>query len=184
MSDLVAVTAFGRTDARHVRLGSFVLAEQVDIGLASFAMRRDAAAPHIEGFQLPEAGAWVEGGAISAFWTGPAQWMIEAKGRAQDNLEKHLGTAVPEAAVTEQTHGWVILEILSEAGPRPIERAMEKLVNCDPARFGPGKATRTGIQHMSVFVIRRSPELLAVLGMRSMAHSLWHALETAVARLA
>jgi heterotetrameric sarcosine oxidase gamma subunit len=181
--ELVALTAFGRTDARRIRFGSLVLAEEVSIGLASLAVRRGAAPPHVEGTQLPEAGAWVEGSTISAFWTGPAQWMIEAKSRAQDDLEKDLRAAIPEAAVTEQTHGWVILEIRSEVGPRPIERAMEKLVNCDLARLAPGRATRTGIEHMNVFVIRRSPEILAVLGTRSMADSLWHALETAVARL-
>ena len=42
---------------------------------------------------------------------------------------------------------------------------------------------RSGLEHTSVFVIRRSPTGVAMLGMRSMAGSFWHALETAAARV-
>ncbi|TIQ13528.1 MAG: sarcosine oxidase subunit gamma, partial [Mesorhizobium sp.] len=58
-----------------------------------------------------------------------------------------------------------------------------KLVNIDLANFGPGGATRTGLEHMSCFVIRRGDVHAAVLGARSSAGSLWHALETAAKRL-
>jgi sarcosine oxidase subunit gamma len=37
---------------------------------------------------------------------------------------------------------------------------------------------------MSVFVIRRAPDRLAILGMRSAAETLWHVIETASRRQA
>ena len=59
---------------------------------------------------------------------------------------------------------------------------LEKLVNIDLRAFGPGYATRTGLHHMAVFVIRRGAGKVSFLGMRSAAGSLWHVLASAVAR--
>ncbi|TIY01667.1 MAG: sarcosine oxidase subunit gamma, partial [Mesorhizobium sp.] len=69
------------------------------------------------------------------------------------------------------------------AGSRPLNALLSKLVNVDLADFGPGRATRTGLEHMTCFVIRRGDAHIAVLGARSSAGSLWHALETAAKRL-
>jgi sarcosine oxidase subunit gamma len=118
------------------------------------------------------------------FWAGPDQWMAVAEGRAETDFADELSTLCPLCSITEQTDGFVLFEISSEAGEVPIHALMSKLVNLDPTRLCAGSATRTGLEHMSVFVIRRSPAHLAVLGMRSAAASLWHALETAVSRLA
>lgn len=183
MPDLAPLTAFGRVEARRHRFGPVVLAEAVSLGLASLAVRRDAPAPELRGLTLPGPGAWAEGEEVAAFWIAPGQWMVEVKDSADADLERDLKMALPHAAVTGQTDGWVVLEVTSEAGPRPLDRILEKLVNLDQSRFGPGSATRTGIEHMSVFVIRRSPTVLAVLGMRSAAGTLWHAVETAASRI-
>lgn len=184
MPDLAPTTAFGRTDARRRRFGAVVLSENITLGLASLAVPRDAAPPWLKGLQLPGPGTWVGGAETSAFWIAPNQWMIEVPDGADADLEGDLRTAVPNAAVTGQTDGWTVLEMASDAGPRPLECILEKLVNLDLDRLKPGSATRTGLEHMSVFVIRRSPTTLAVLGMRSAAGSLWHALDVAVSRVA
>lgn len=113
------------------------------------------------GLDLPGPGQFANG----AFWTGPDQWMLERP--------------APEGALTtDQTDAWVVLEIEGN-----IEPLLEKLVNIDPARIAPGHATRTALEHMGVFVIRRSATQVAVLGMRSAAGSLWQALEIAAKRL-
>ncbi|TIV87535.1 MAG: sarcosine oxidase subunit gamma, partial [Mesorhizobium sp.] len=88
-----------------------------------------------------------------------------------------------DCAVTEQTDGWIAFEIVSRAGTAPLEALLSKLVNIDFADFGPGRATRTGLEHISCFVIRRSETHVAMLGARSFAGSLWHALETAAQRV-
>lgn len=184
MPDLAPLTALGRAEARRQRFGPLVVSENVRLGLASLAIRRDAPTPEPMGLHLPGPGGWIEDAQGSAFWIAPHQWMIEVPDGAGTDLERDLRAAVPDAAVTDQTDGWVVLEISSDAGPRPLERVLEKLVNLDLDRFGPGSATRTGVDHMSVFVIRRSATAVAVLGMRSAAGSLWHAVEAAVSRAA
>lgn len=71
----------------------------------------------------------------------------------------------------------------SSTNAATILNPLEKLVNIDAASFGPGHATRTGLDPMSVFVVRRTKDRLAILGMRSLAVSLWQAIGTVAERL-
>jgi heterotetrameric sarcosine oxidase gamma subunit len=182
--ELAPLTALGEAEPRRRQFGALALTEIVSLGLASLAVHRDGPAPAIRGLLLPGPGAWAEHAELAAFWTGPGQWMLEIRDGADADLERDLKAADTEAAITTQTDGWLVVEIASAAGPGALERVLEKLVNLDLNRFGPGSATRTHLHHMSVFVVRRSPAIVAVFGMRSMADSLWHALETAVSRAA
>lgn len=182
MTDLVAVTALGGSAPATARFGALGLAETPDLALASLALREGAAPPVLPDLVLPGPGGWAAGGDLAAFWTGPGQWMIEGPGRAEADFAGEIATLAPGAAVTEQTDAWVAFDIASTAGAGPILRLMEKLVNIDVAGFGSGRATRTGLEHMSVFLVRRAEDRLGVLGMRSAAGSLWHALTTAAAR--
>nr|WP_153747247.1 sarcosine oxidase subunit gamma [Rhodovulum strictum] len=181
---MTPITALGADLPRCARFGPLTLTETPGLALASLALRRGTAAPALFGLTLPSPGGWVAGAGVAAFWTGPGQWMIEAEGRAEHDFAAEVKRAAPGCSVTEQTDGWVAIEIASSAGADPLIRLMEKLVNVDAATFGPGRATRTALEHMGVFLIRRAEDRLAVLGMRSAAGSLWHALETAASRLA
>jgi heterotetrameric sarcosine oxidase gamma subunit len=183
VTDLIPTTALGATLARAQVFGALTLRENPGLALASLGVQRDAAQPVPMGLVLPGPGGWAAGQGISAFWTGPGQWMIEAEGRAEEDFAGALQATVPEAAVTEQTDGFVVFELTSTAGGAPICAMLEKLVNLDAQAFAPGAATRTGLEHMSVFVIRRAEHQCAVIGMRSFAGSLWHALSTAAERL-
>lgn len=182
MTDLSPIPALGGSTARIAKIGALTLAENTGLGLASLALRRGSAQPVPMGLALPGPGLWHAGNGIAAFWTGPGQWMLEAEGRAEEDFARALKQAAPDCSVTEQTDGFVAFEIVSVAGGAPIVRLMEKLVNVDAAGFGPGCATRTGLEHMSVFVIRRAEDRLAIVGMRTLAGSLWHAIETAAMR--
>ena len=173
-TDLAPICALGAAVPQSRTIGAVTLTENAELGLASLALRRGGAAPGL-GFTLPGPGGWAEGEGIAAFWTGPDQWMVEFPDRAASDVAA--GLAGPGVSVTEQTDGFAAFEI---AAPEPVLVAlMEKLVNVDPARFGPGSATRCGFHHMSVFVIRRAADRLAVLGMRSAAGTIWHALANA-----
>jgi len=183
VSDLKPITALGGAVARAQSFGALSIVENSGLALASLALRRDAMQPAPMGLSLPGPGRWAAGREIAAFWTGPGQWMVEAEGRAEEDFAAALKPQAPGCSVTEQTDGWVAFEVSSVAGGMPIRRLMEKLVNVDAAGFGPGSATRTGLEHMSVFLIRRAEDRLAVIGMRTLAGALWHALETAAARL-
>ncbi len=123
------------------------------------------------------------GDGYGAFWIGPGQWMIEGQGRAESDFAAEVLAQAPGASVTEQTDGFAAIEITSSAGGAPIAALIEKLANVDPRQLTPGTAMRTGLEHMTVFLIRRDEEKLAVIGMRSYADALWHALEVAATRL-
>lgn len=183
MTDLVSITALGGDIPRTLRFGALGITENAGLGLASLALRRGEAEPRPYGLHLPGPGLWAGGQGMGAFWTGHDQWMIEADGRAEEDFAHDLKIHAPGCSVTEQTDGWVCFEILSAQGGVPVTRLMQALVNIDAEAFGPGSATRTGLEHMSVFVIRRAADRLAILGMRSSAGSLWHAITTAAERL-
>lgn len=177
MTDLTPICALGAALPRSRAIGAVTLTENADLGLASLARRQGAAAPDL-GLALPGPGGWTEGAGIGAFWTGPDQWMIEFPGRAAEDVAALV--AAPGCSVTEQSDGFVAFEI---AAPEPeLLALLSKLVNVDPARFTPGSATRTGFHHMSVFVIRRAADRMALLGMRSAAGTIWHALVDAAER--
>ena len=179
MTDLVATNAFGGTAPRVQRLGPVTLSERMDIGLASLACAGTPPEPFGMGLAAP--GRAVAGEGVGNFWMAPGQWMIEGTGRGDDDFAGALLGEVPGAIVTDQTDGWVILDIDGPAAA--IEQMRERLVNLPAGALAPGGATRTLLHHMTVFVIRRGPDRLTVMVMRSYAGSLWHALAEVAGRL-
>lgn len=184
MPDLKPITALGGGTARTVMHCALTLTENTGLALASLALRRGTAEPAPFGLRLPGPGLWASNDNAAALWTGPGQWLLEAPDRAESDFAAEVAAACPGCSVTEQTDSFAAFDVCSAAGEAPIIALMAKLVNLDPSRFGPGTATRTGLEHMSGFVIRRALDRLGVIGMRSAAGTLWHALETAAARLA
>lgn len=79
------------------------------------------------------------------------------------------------ASVTEQSGGWCRFDL---AGPRLAE-VFALLCSAD-LRASTGFATRTAIDHLGCFVIKRDDARISVLGPRSSAGSLHHALLTAM----
>lgn len=179
MADLAPLSALGSAMPRSQRFAALMLTENPSHGLASLSLSPGAAAPRI-GLDLPGPGRWVEGSGRSAFWTGPDQWMIEFPGQADQDVAALLVQEAPGCAITEQTDGFVAFDL--EGPEAAVLAVLEKLVNIDLRAFGPGYATRTGLHHMAVFVIRRGAGKVSFLGMRSAAGSLWHALASAAAR--
>ncbi len=182
MPDLLSACAPGAAAPRQARCGALALRENTALALASLTLRRDQDLPALSGLALPGPGGLAAGDGMAAFWTGPGQWMIEGPDQAEGDFAARVRAAAPGASVTEQTDGFVTFEIVSDAGAAPVEALLSRLVNIDLAAFGPGRATRTGLEHMSVFVLRRAPDRAALMGMRSAATSLWHTLETAAKR--
>lgn len=177
MTDLTPITALGGNAPAQQRFGALRLTENAGLALASLALRQGAQLPTPMGLELPGPGKWVAGHGLAAFWTGPDQWMIEAENRATEDFAANLAAHAAGCSITEQTDGWAVFEIESDSGDAPIRAMMEKLVNLDVMAFGPGGATRTGLHHMSVFLIRRAENKLAIMTMRSTANELWHVLE-------
>lgn len=184
MTDLIPLTALGATDLRSERLGALTIAEDDSYGLASLTLRKGQNAPTPFGLTLPQAGFAAQSGSTSAIWTGHDQWMIVGAGQGQTDFAAQVLAQAPNSSVTEHTDGFVCVDIRSNAGGLPIAALMSKLVNLPPEAYATGRATRTGLDHMTVFLYRREEEHLSILGLRSYAGSLWHALVTAAERLA
>lgn len=183
VTDLTPICALGGTVARIETFGGLTIKEDSELGLASLALRKGQSAPQPFGLTLPDVGQAVSKGSYGAFWTGRDQWMIEGQGQGATDFAAALRADASDATVTEQTDGFTAFEITSAQGAAPIEALMRKLVNIDPKALGAGQTTRTGLEHMTVFLIRRADDRLAVIGMRTLAGSLWHALAVAARRL-
>ncbi|MGR3802879.1 sarcosine oxidase subunit gamma [Marinibacterium profundimaris] len=180
MTDLIPEPALGADAPMRREIGAVTLTERTDVGLASLALRAAASEPAPFGLILPGPGDSVVLQDKGAFWTGPGQWMIE--GSENGDFAATVAAEAPGCSVTEQTDGWVVLDLVAPA--EALGTLLERLVNLPPEALTPGKATRTLMHHMSVVLIRRSDSRLTVMGMRSLAGSLWHALEDTAARLA
>lgn len=183
MTDLVPITALGAQTSATETYGALKITENIGIALASLALRKSASRPSPFGLSLPAAGQAAFRNDVSAFWIGPGQWMIEMPGKAETDFEAAVRLQAPGCSVTEQTDGFTSIEIVSGSGPTKIEALMSKLVNLDPSLFIPGSATRTGLEHMSVFLIRRDNNRLTIIGMRTFGPALWRAITVAARSL-
>ena len=183
MTDLIPTSALGGTAPCEQICGGFTLFENAGVALASLAIASHQSPPTPFALELPSAGSISKNTKITAIWAGPNQWLIAAPAMAETDFSMALKNEVPDCAVTDQTSGWVAIDIQADLGAHAIEALLSKLVNIDPRQIGPGTATRTLIEHMSVFVIRRSEHSLTFLGMRSLSESLWHAIATAAFRI-
>ena len=79
------------------------------------------------------------------------------------------------ASITEQTDAWVRFDVSGNDLPSMFER----LCAFDLRSHGTGSATRTVIDHLGCYIVIRGEALLSVIGPRSSARSLHHALVVA-----
>ncbi|TNC72156.1 sarcosine oxidase subunit gamma [Rubellimicrobium roseum] len=177
---LTPLAPLGHAEPIEERIGPVLIAERTDVAMASVATRRGwetelAARAAQAGLPLPPPGQAAENAPWGSFWLGPEMWMVEAPYATHEDVAAQVKPALGEAAsVTEQTDAWVRFEV---AGP--LKPLFERLCNIDLDRFAPGSATRTLMEHLGVYVIRRAEDRMTVLGPRSSAGSLHHAITVA-----
>lgn len=184
MHDLIAITPLGAHVARQDQFVAITLTEDPDWALASVAARlgqehacRTALSAFL-GAALPGPGDAVSGPVFGAFWTGPDQWMIEARYEGHEVLAGEVKAVLGGAAsVTDQSDGWCRFDLAGEG----LNAVLERLCNLDLGAMGAGSASRTAIEHMGCFVVFRSAGAhVSVIGARSSAGSLHHAILTAM----
>lgn len=182
---LKSLTALGHPTAQSDTIGAVTITENTGTALASLAARlgREAevvSLAHSAGIPLPGPGRAEAAAPYAALWLGPQQWMVEAPFSTHEDIVAILKPIFTESAsITEQTDAWVRFDVTASDLPTLFER----LCNFDLARAGAGAATRTVIDHLGCYIIRRSATLVSILGPRSSAHSLHHALTTAAKAL-
>jgi sarcosine oxidase, subunit gamma len=100
--------------------------------------------------------------------------MVEAPFATHEDIAAHLKQALGEtASITEQTDAWVRFDIASEK----LTPLMERLCNIDLAAKANGFASRTVIEHLGIYLIKRSDLEITLYGPRASAQSLLHAIE-------
>lgn len=173
---LKPLTPLGNATPQTDTIGSIAITENTAVALASLAIRKGreadvAKAAKALKITLPTPGHASE----NALWLAPDQWLIEAPFATHEDIIAHLKPAFKDAAsITEQTDAWVRFDL---TGP-DLHPLFERLCNLDTRTMQPGHATRTVIEHLGCYVTRRADHF-TILGPRSSAKSLHHALITA-----
>ena len=174
-----SLTALGHDAAQVVTIGPYRITERFDVALASVAVRRGqdkafATAAQKVGVPLPMASSHAAGAVFCAFWVTPEMWFVEAAFASHEDITAHLKPAFGEtASITEQTDAWVRFDVVGIG----LVALFERLTNLDLAILPDGFASRTVIEHLGVYVIKRSDTEAVLYGPRSSAQGLLHALE-------
>ncbi|AUQ68439.1 sarcosine oxidase subunit gamma [Phaeobacter inhibens] len=187
MHKLTALTPLGSDTPRMDTIGDLTISEVTDRALASVAARQDqepalrTALAEAYKMELPDVGGSSQAGVLSVFWTGPHQWMISAPHDQHEQLARDLKDVLgATASVVEQTDGWCRFDA---AGPALCD-LFERLSNAPVRDMQPERVIRGTLEHLGVFLWRLEQDRMAVLGPRSSAASLHHALITAARSIA
>lgn len=178
MSKLHAVSPLGFTTPHTDTVGAYSISEVTDRAMASVTARKDCGAAvktilkKILQQPVPEVGGYCAG-EVEAFWMAQSQWMLVAASDAhEDIVESFACTFKGKASLTEQSDGWCRFAI---TGPG-LDRLCSLLCNIDMRRLTAGKASRTSIEHIGCFVLRAADDNVQIIGPRSSAGSLHHAI--------
>ncbi|MDR0809545.1 MAG: sarcosine oxidase subunit gamma [Gemmobacter sp.] len=178
---LKPLTPLGHDRPETVSIGPVTLTEVVDQALASLAARQGreeevAQKAKAAGIPLPAAARAEPGTPYGAFWLSEQSWMVEAPYASHEDIRAILLPLFGDAAsITEQTDAWVRFDVSGS----DLSAMFERLCNVDLRAAPDNLATRTVIEHMGCYLVRRARDRLSVFGARSSAAALWHALETA-----
>jgi sarcosine oxidase subunit gamma len=178
----------GGATPRVDTIGTLTISENTSVALASVAARagQEKACEKILAKILeapaPGPGKSQQHDPEAGFWMGPNQWMLGAPFETHEDLADQLKAKLKDtASVTEQSDAWVVFDVQGAA----MEDACELLCNLPIRTMVAGDATRTMIHQMGCFVIRRNAhDHIRILGPRSSAGSLHHALVTAARSIA
>lgn len=183
MHDLAPLNALGGADPREAQIGSVILREHVGFALASVTARqvngaacKDALA-RLLGAPVPGPDQAVLSEPYAALWIAAESWLVAAPSDGHEDLAARLAEEMGAAAsVTEQSDGWVTIDLEGADVPDMLERLCPAPVR----RMQGGAARRTTIHQMGCFLICRGTHAsFRLIGPRSSADSLWHALEQA-----
>ena len=180
MASLTPTTALGGAIPFDETIGGNRIREVSDAAMASLAMLKGqggafkkAAASRLG--ELPAPGYAGGTNHASTIWMGPDQYLVEGIDAA--TLAATFGAS---AAITDQSDAWVRFDVTGG----DVVAMLERLSGADTRRMQAGSATRTAIHHMHcVIVCRAGGTDFTILGPRSSAASLHHALVAAAASL-
>lgn len=182
LPDMKPLTALGSHEPRVDTRGPVTLVEITHLALASVQARlgaEDACRAHLARLlesKAPDVGEVVLHDPEAAFWIGPDQWMVGAPLDTHEDLAAQLVARFDgTASITEQNDAWAVFDLKGDVAP-----VLELLCPINIRAMAVSTAQRTMIDHLGCFVTRRAIDHLRILGPRSAAGSLHHALLTAM----
>ena len=182
------VTPLGRDGPAHGAIGGVTLCEITDRALASIAVRVGGetelagALAASFGLALPPPSGLTKAGDFRLFASAQGQWMLEAPLETHEDIAGIVVAAVGRSAsVTEQTGGWARFDVQGSDLPGLFER----LCAVDLRGNQQSLARRCLVEHIGTFLLHEEGSgTVTLLGPRSMAASLWHAVEAAARAIA
>ena len=185
--NLKPITALSGDQPRVETIGTVTLTENPGLALASVSARlgrEDACKKHLKAVigAVPGPGEAQLNDPEAGFWMAPNCWMVGAPFDTHEDLADQLKARFKDcASITEQTDAWVCFDLQGA----DIEDVMERLCPIHIRAMKTGQGTRTFIDHIGCFVLRCAPsDWVRILGPRSSAGSLCHALITAMKSVA
>lgn len=182
LPEMKPLTALGAHAPRVDQHGPVTLTEVTRLAIASVQARlghEAACQTHLANLldsHAPTVSELVMHDPEAAFWIGPDQWMVGAPYDSHEDLAAQLVTRFDgTASITEQNDAWAVFDLQGD-----VEPVMELLCPINIRAMPEQTAQRTSIHHISCFVTRRAADHLRILGPRSSAGSLHHALLTAM----
>ncbi|WP_425071986.1 sarcosine oxidase subunit gamma [Sagittula sp. S175] len=125
------------------------------------------------GVTFPAPGQCLTEGDTTIVWTGRGQAFLI--GPAPDDA------LTPHAALTDQTDGWVTLDLTGDDARHVLARLIP--VEFSPGAFPPEACARTQLQHAHI-LLHRIENGFRIRGFRSMARTIVHEIADAMAAVA
>lgn len=163
-----------------VTVGDLRLTEVVPGRMTSLAPYRGRVTALSEAMQAAHGVAWPEPGRITgqaaarALWFGREMALLIGP-TPDESLAVH-------AALTDQTDAWAVVRLEGRQAAEVLARLCP--LDLREAVFAPGHTARTDVAHMAGSVSRLGPQTWQIMVFRSMATTLVHEVEIAMARVA
>ncbi|MDB2390128.1 sarcosine oxidase subunit gamma [Alphaproteobacteria bacterium] len=177
MHDLAPLYPLGGHSPSIDVYDQITLTENADFAYASIAAytgckdKLNKNAAKTIGLSLPSPGQMTNKADMTAIWSGPDQWMIEAPIHSHETMADHLSRKLTGiAAVTEQNDSFVRFDLKGEL----CVDVLERLCAVNSRQMPHNTATRATIEHITCFILHRSTGYFTILGARSSANSLHH----------
>ncbi|MGA9409903.1 MAG: sarcosine oxidase subunit gamma [Roseobacter sp.] len=186
MHNLQPLKPMGSKEPASTVVGGVTILENTGLALASVAARTGqetacrAALDALLQSSAPGPGQTLFAQPYSAIWMSQDQWLLSAPFETHEQIATMIKPDfASSASITEQTDGWVCFDISGDS----VTDMFERLCAAPVRRLHTGSAQRTTIHHISCFIVIQNNGV-RVLGPRSFAASLHHALVTAAQSVA
>ena len=124
------------------------------------------------------------GGATTALWIGPGEWLMVCQDSSRNLLAAALSSALEgePGALTDVGHGYAIFSVTGRVAPEVLAQGCG--LDLDRAVFLPGHCAMTGLGKLRVVIhllpaVAGAPSAFEIYVSRSFASSLWEFLCTA-----